>query len=78
MGQTAVTATHLPPTMPSINEVTLDHPWRWLEAGWRDLRQSPRFSLSYGAFFVLASYLLTIALFSGSMFFSSTTFFMDS
>jgi uncharacterized membrane protein len=57
------------PKIPQINDITLDHPWRWLEAGWRDLRRAPQFSISYGAFFVLVSYLLTLGLFNGEMFF---------
>ena len=69
MGQTAVTDSHLPPPLPEVKQISLDHPWRWLEAGWQDLRRAPRFSLSYGAFFVAVSYLLTISLFNGSLFF---------
>lgn len=57
------------PAIPSVNSITLDHPWRWLEAGWQDLRRAPKFSLSYGAFFVLVSYFLTLGLFNGHMFF---------
>lgn len=54
---------------PSINEVTLDHPWEWLAKGWKDLRKAPRFSLTYGAVFVVLSYLLTLGLVYGEMFF---------
>jgi len=57
------------PALPTVNRITLDHPWRWLAAGWQDLCRAPRFSLSYGAFFVVVSYLLTLGLFNGHMFF---------
>lgn len=54
---------------PAINEVTLDHPWEWLAKGWKDLRRAPRFSLTYGAIFVALSYLLSLGLVYGEMFF---------
>jgi len=46
-----------------INEITLDHPWQWLAAGWRDIRRAPQFSLTYGAVFVVFSWLITLGLF---------------
>ncbi len=52
-----------------VNEVTLDHPWEWLAKGWKDLRKAPKFSLSYGAVFVVISYLLTLGLIYGKTFF---------
>jgi uncharacterized membrane protein len=47
---------------PAVNEITLDHPWEWLARGWKDLTRAPRFSLAYGAVFVVVSYLLTFGL----------------
>lgn len=43
-----------------IEEISAAHPWRWLRAGWRDLRQAPAASVGYGALFVIASYLMTL------------------
>jgi uncharacterized membrane protein len=57
------------PVRPRVKEVTLDEPWQWLAAGWSDLLQAPRFSISYGFFFVLASYILTLGLVNGAFFF---------
>ncbi len=54
---------------PPVHTITLDHPWRWLEAGWSDLRSNPRLSLGYGAIYVVASYLITYALVSGQLFY---------
>ncbi|MCG8358384.1 MAG: DUF2189 domain-containing protein [Kiloniellales bacterium] len=49
-------------TMPSIKKIDLDQPWRWLSAGWEDLRKAPTVSLSYGIVFALAGYVLTAAI----------------
>ena len=54
---------------PAVNEITLDHPWEWLAKGWRDLSREPKFSLGYGAVFVLISYLLTFGLVYEELFF---------
>lgn len=49
---------NLPVSFPHVNVVTLDHPWRWIAAGWQDLKAVPGISLSYGAAFLLLSLLL--------------------
>ena len=54
---------------PVVNEITLDHPWEWLGKGWKDLSSAPRFSLAYGAAFVVISYLLTFGLVYEQLFF---------
>jgi uncharacterized membrane protein len=54
---------------PKVNEITLDHPWEWLGKGWKDLSAAPRFSLAYGAVFVVTSYLLTFGLVYEKLFF---------
>lgn len=41
-----------------IHTVTLDHPWRWLAAGWRDAAAAPAVSLAWGAPFAAAGFLL--------------------
>jgi uncharacterized membrane protein len=58
-----------PDPLPEVREITLDHPWRWLEAGWHDLTRAPGFSLSYGAVFTLVSALLTLGLVREDLFF---------
>jgi uncharacterized membrane protein len=55
--------------LPRVNEITLDHPWEWLAKGWKDLSSAPRFSLTYGAVFMLVSYLLTFGLVYEELFF---------
>lgn len=44
--------------LPPIRQIDGDQPWRWLEAGWRDLQAKPLISLGYGLAIVLASYAL--------------------
>ena len=46
----------------TINKVTFDAPWRWLDKGWIDLWNNPRMSLAYGAAFALAAILLLLSL----------------
>jgi uncharacterized membrane protein len=65
----AAVSTHAENTALSINEITLDHPWEWLAKGWKDLASAARFSLPYGAVFVLVSYGLTLGLMSRELFF---------
>ncbi len=55
--------------IPTISRITLDHPWQWLAKGWQDLTRAPRFSLAYGAVFVLVSWLLTLGLLAEGLFF---------
>jgi uncharacterized membrane protein len=54
---------------PRVNRITFDNPWEWLAKGWNDMIRAPRFSLLYGAFFVLLSYLLTLGLMAENLFF---------
>jgi uncharacterized membrane protein len=67
----AATADHdtRPGARPRVNSITFENPWEWLAKGWNDLIRAPRFSLLYGAFFVLVSYLLTLGLVAENMFF---------
>ena len=46
-------------TMPKLRQVDLDQPWRWLSAGWADLRRAPRISLTYGIVLALMGWVLT-------------------
>ncbi|HUL09451.1 MAG TPA: DUF2189 domain-containing protein [Candidatus Acidoferrum sp.] len=52
-----------------VRRVDVEAPWRWLTAGWRDLRRVPAVSLSYGAAFVVISFLLTWGLWLFGLFY---------
>lgn len=39
---------------------SMDDPWKWLAAGWRDLWRTPLLSLGYGAAFVAIGLLITV------------------
>ncbi|MCP3868878.1 MAG: DUF2189 domain-containing protein [Gammaproteobacteria bacterium] len=58
-----------PGEVPGIKDITLDSPWEWIAAGWKDYRETPIVSLSYGLTFVFVSYLLTLLIYSGNMFY---------
>lgn len=45
-----------------IRTVTVDHPWRWLSAGWLDMCAEPAYSYAYGAAFTAVGYLLLFGL----------------
>lgn len=45
-----------------VRTVGVDQPWSWLSAGWRDFGSVPSVSLTYGAFFVIVSFILTLGL----------------
>jgi len=44
---------------PRVRFITMDHPWQWLLAGWRDTLKTPFASFFYGAVFVVMGYFLT-------------------
>ncbi len=54
-------------TMPTTRLVTMEHPWKWLSAGWNDLRRAPGVSLAYGAVFSLVSCVLTAGLYAADV-----------
>lgn len=54
---------------PRIRLVSLDRPWVWLAAGWRDLTHAPAVSLAYGAVLVAISVVLTFGLIAAGLFF---------
>jgi uncharacterized membrane protein len=51
----------------SLRAPTMDDPWRWLQAGWSDLRRQPWFSLGYGCVFVLGGFAVTAGLWALSL-----------
>jgi uncharacterized membrane protein len=56
-------------TLAHVNEVSNVQPWRWLAAGWKDLRSAPTASIGYGMLFVVASYLITFGLVLNQLFY---------
>ena len=45
-------------TTPKVRIVSIDQPWEWLGAGWKDLWRAPAASISYGLIFVVMGYFL--------------------
>lgn len=45
-----------------LREVSLDHPWRWLAAGWLDMCCEPALSYFYGAVFAALGTLMLVGL----------------
>ncbi len=58
----AITITQSLSQAPAIRRVAFDAPWAWLGAGWRDLWSAPVISLTYGAIFAAAAYVLVLKL----------------
>jgi uncharacterized membrane protein len=50
-----------------INRVDVEAPWRWLNAGWHDMKQMPIVSLTYGAVFAIVAMGLFFGLTNGGM-----------
>lgn len=48
---------------PPVAEITVEQPWLWLAAGWKDFWRRPGISLSYGIAVAAASFALTYAVF---------------
>jgi len=48
------------PPRPAIRRLDMEQPWRWLAAGWRDLRAAPGASLPYGLVFAALGWVLLI------------------
>ncbi|WP_428623343.1 DUF2189 domain-containing protein, partial [Sedimenticola sp.] len=43
-----------------VEDIATEQPWRWLAAGWRDLKRTPATSIGYGVLITIASYLITL------------------
>ena len=54
---------------PEIRVVTIDRPWTWLAAGWRDFMSAPLVSLAYGSLFSIAGYAVIYGLYAIDMFY---------
>jgi len=59
---TAETAESTAPAAPRIVVVPNDRPWKWLEAGWRDLMATPHIGFFYGGAVVVASWAVVLLL----------------
>jgi uncharacterized membrane protein len=59
--------THRP--LAQVQDITTEHPYRWLAADWKDLRSAPAASIGYGVLFVIASYLITLGVILNQWFF---------
>lgn len=49
-------------TLAEVRDIPTEQPYRWLAAGWMDLRSAPAASIGYGVLFVIASYLITLGM----------------
>ncbi len=59
---------NLLPFADRINQVSTVEPWKWLAAGWADLRQTRSISITYGLVFVVLGYAVTIGLYQLELF----------
>ncbi|MCP4308394.1 MAG: hypothetical protein GY788_26640, partial [bacterium] len=50
-----------------IHKITVGHPGRWLGAGWRDFKQAPAISLTYGGAFAIAGNVLAVLMMEAGM-----------
>jgi uncharacterized membrane protein len=58
-----------PVTIAQIRDITSDHPWKWLSAGWQDIKATPVRSLGYGLGLAIISYTLTFTVITSGMYF---------
>ena len=45
-------------TTPKVRSISVEQPWQWLAAGWKDLWRAPTVSIPYGLIFVVMGYAL--------------------
>ena len=55
------------PFIERVNQVSTVEPWRWLAAGWEDLRAARMKSVAYSIPFVLAGYAVTFGLYQAGL-----------
>ena len=53
----------------AIREISTEHVWQWLTAGWRDVLKAPRLSLFYGASLALLSAAISAAVIASGSYF---------
>jgi hypothetical protein len=59
--------THRP--LADVQDITTEHLYCWLAAGWKDLRSTPAANIGYGVLFLIASYLVTLVVVFNQWFF---------
>ncbi len=69
MGQAQMTADASKPDETRIREISTEHVWQWLSAGWRDLLRAPGLSLFYGGSLALLSAAVSLAVIAGGAYF---------
>lgn len=58
-----------PVTIAEVRVIGMEYPWKWLSAGWEDIKAAPASSLGYGLGLTLTSYLVTLSVMASGMFF---------
>ena len=58
-----------PVTVAQVREIGTENVWRWLAAGWNDIRKAPAQSLFYGVALAAASFLLVGTVLASGMYF---------
>ena len=58
-----------PVTIAQVRDITTKHVWKWLAAGWKDIKAAPALSLTYGLGLMIFSYVLTISVIGSGMYF---------
>ena len=51
----------------TLRAVSMEDPWNWLNAGWRDIQRAPLFSLGYGLAFVVIAFSGTAVLWKSGL-----------
>jgi uncharacterized membrane protein len=58
-----------PVTIAEVRDISTHHPWKWLSAGWQDIKAAPARSLGYGLGLAIVSYLITYTVVTSGMIF---------
>ncbi|MBV2093056.1 MAG: DUF2189 domain-containing protein, partial [Candidatus Thiodiazotropha sp. (ex Ctena orbiculata)] len=56
-------------TIAEVKEINSEQPWKWLSAGWQDIKTAPLKSLSYGLTLTVVSYLLMMLIITNESYF---------
>lgn len=58
-----------PVTIAQVREITTAHPWKWLSAGWDDIKAAPARSITYGLVLTLVSLLVSFMVLLNGLYF---------
>ncbi|MEW8394559.1 MAG: DUF2189 domain-containing protein [Candidatus Thiodiazotropha sp.] len=58
-----------PVTIARVRDISTEHPWKWLSAGWQDIKAAPALSLGYGLGLAIISYLVSFSVITSGMYF---------